>query len=98
MKVKPFSAFNPGMSLKRSLKNAILYEKSGQYGFLLQELVPSKGRSLRVVVIHQTVISYWRVQEDADGFYTNLTKGAKIDTDVGSGPAGSGHRCHPEIL
>jgi len=61
------------------LEKAILYEKSGQYGFLLQELIPSKGRSLRVVVIHQTHISYWRVQDDADGFYTNLTKGAKID-------------------
>ncbi len=61
------------------LEKSILYEKSGQYGFLLQELVPSKGRSLRVAVIHQSYISYWRVQDDADGFYTNLTKGAKID-------------------
>ncbi|MBT8370175.1 MAG: glutathione synthase, partial [Deltaproteobacteria bacterium] len=71
--------------IEKVLKNVLLYEKSGQYGFLLQEFVPSKGRSLRVVVIHQSYISYWRVQDDADGFYTNLTKGAKID--VGSDPA-----------
>jgi ribosomal protein S6--L-glutamate ligase len=66
--------------IEKVLKNVFLYEKSGQYGFLLQEFVPSKERSLRVVVIHQSYISYWRVQDDADGFYTNLTKGAKIDT------------------
>ena len=68
-------------AVETALKSAVLYEKSGQYGFLLQDLVPSKGRSLRVVIIHQTVISYWRVHETDDAFYTNLTKGAKIDTD-----------------
>ena len=67
-------------TIEKALNKAILYEKSGQYGFLLQELVPSKGRSLRVVVIHQSYISYWRVQNDANAFYTNLTKGAKIDS------------------
>ena len=66
-------------AVEKALKKIILYEKSGQYGFLLQEFVPSKGRSLRVVVIHQSYISYWRVQDDVHGFYTNLTKGAKID-------------------
>lgn len=63
------------------LEKVLLYKKSGQYGFLIQELIPSSGRSLRVVIIHQTCIAYWRVQKDSDGFYTNLTKGAKIDTD-----------------
>ena len=67
-------------TIEKALNKTILYEKSGQYGFLLQELVPSKGRSLRVVVIHQSYISYWRVQNDANAFYTNLTKGAKIDS------------------
>jgi len=66
-------------AIKKVLQKAILYEKSGQYGFLLQELVPAKGRSLRVVVIHQSYISYWRVQDDVHDFYSNLTKGAKID-------------------
>ncbi|MDX2447317.1 MAG: hypothetical protein QNK29_09010, partial [Desulfobacterales bacterium] len=66
---------NTREALEKALKRAILYEKSGQYGFLLQKLVPSKGRSLRVVVIHQSYISYWRVQGDVHGFYTNLAKG-----------------------
>ena len=66
---------------EKVLEKAILYEKSGQYGFLIQELIPSNGRSLRVVVVHQTCIPYWRVQKEADAFYTNLTKGAEIDAD-----------------
>ena len=68
-------------AVEKVLKNAILYEKSGQYGFLLQEFIPSRGRSLRVVVIYQSYITYWRVHNEADGFYTNLKKGAKIDTE-----------------
>lgn len=67
--------------LENILKRAVIYEKSGQHGFLFQELVPSKGRSLRVVVIHQSYASYWRVHEKDDAFYTNLKKGAKIDMD-----------------
>jgi len=42
------------------------------------------GRSLRVVVIGQTVISYWRVQSNTRSFCSNLTRGAVID--VHSGP------------
>jgi ribosomal protein S6--L-glutamate ligase len=66
-------------TFKRILKQAIFYEKTGQYGFLLQEFIPSDARSLRVVVIHRRFISYWRVQEGKNDFYTNLKKGAKID-------------------
>lgn len=61
------------------LKKALSYEKSGQSGFLLQEFIPAKGRSLRVVVVHQSYIAYWRIQDDTNDFYTNLAKGAKID-------------------
>lgn len=68
-------------ALEKAIKNAVLYEKSGQYGFLLQEFIPTTGRSLRVVVIHRSYLSYWRVHDEADGFYTNLKKGAKIDAE-----------------
>lgn len=66
-------------AFETALKKAVLYEKTGQYGFLVQELIPTRSRSLRVVVIHQTYIAYWRVCEGGDGFYTNLAKGAIID-------------------
>jgi ribosomal protein S6--L-glutamate ligase len=61
------------------LQTAGNYEKSGQSGFLIQEYIPSKNRSLRVVVIGQTIISYWRVQNSSESFGTSLAKGAVID-------------------
>jgi len=65
-------------AFEKILNLAVSYEKTGQYGYLLQEFIPSQARSLRVVVIHQRFISYWRVQQGEDAFYTNLKKGAGI--------------------
>ena len=70
---------NSPSAFKKMLNRAISYEKTGQYGFLLQKFIPSNARSLRVVVINQRFISYWRVQAGENDFYTNLKKGAKID-------------------
>jgi ribosomal protein S6--L-glutamate ligase len=61
------------------LLKAADFERSGQKGFLLQQYVPTKGRSLRVAVIGQTLISYWRIQEDSDAFMSNVARGARID-------------------
>lgn len=63
------------------LQRARRFERSGQSGFLLQEQIPTAPRSLRVVVIGQTVISYWRAQKDRTAFHTSLAKGAVIDAD-----------------
>ncbi len=67
--------------LARTIEKTALFEKSGQYGFLLQEYIPSGARTLRVVVIGQRVISYWRIQKDGSGFYTNMGRGAVIDSE-----------------
>ncbi|MEW5908482.1 MAG: glutathione synthase [Thermodesulfobacteriota bacterium] len=48
--------------------------------FILQEYIPCRNRSLRVVVIHQSVISYWRVQKDSDRFLSNLSAGGVLDS------------------
>jgi len=61
------------------LQTAGDYEDSGYTGFIIQEYIPSNNRSLRVVVIGQTVISYWRVQSNTRSFCSNLTRGAIID-------------------
>jgi len=55
------------------------YENSGQKGFIIQEYIPAKNRSLRVVVIGGTIVSYWRIQHDTDHFLSNIAKGAMID-------------------
>jgi len=67
--------------LEKLINRALSYEKTGQYGFLLQEYIPAQGRSLRVVVIHQAFISYWRQQESQTHFYTNIKKGAVLEFD-----------------
>jgi len=69
------------LDLEKLINRAISYEKTGQYGFLVQEYIPAQGRSLRVVVIHQAFISYWRQQESQTLFYTNIKKGAVLEPD-----------------
>jgi len=72
---------NSTSALERILQMAARFEESGQKGFLLQVFVPAGNRSLRVVVIGQMLVSYWRVQKNPESFYTSLAKGAVIDRD-----------------
>jgi ribosomal protein S6--L-glutamate ligase len=74
---------SPG-AFEEILQKTIAYENPYQKGFLIQEYIPAKNRSLRVVVIGQRVVSYWRVQNTAESFCSSLAKGAVIDT--GSDP------------
>jgi ribosomal protein S6--L-glutamate ligase len=73
---------NSDKDLKKTLKQTAGFENSGQTGFLLQEYIPSNNRTLRVAVIGQRFISYWRVQHNTGGFHTSLRKGAVIDSTV----------------
>ncbi|MGD9302018.1 MAG: ATP-grasp domain-containing protein [Desulfobacterales bacterium] len=78
---------NSEEEFNKILQKTAEFEKSGQYGFLLQEYISSSNRTLRVVIIGQRLISYWRIQnpENGGGFYTNLGKGAVIDAESDSG-------------
>jgi ribosomal protein S6--L-glutamate ligase len=69
-------------NLHEIIKKAAVFEKSGLTGFLLQEFIPSRNRTLRVAVIGQRLISYWRIQECSDSFHTNLRKGAAINFEA----------------
>jgi ribosomal protein S6--L-glutamate ligase len=73
---------NSREDLKNVLQKAADFEGSGQKGFLLQEYVPIEGKTLRVVIIGRTLISYWRIQENTDGFMSNVSSGARIDTEM----------------
>jgi ribosomal protein S6--L-glutamate ligase len=68
--------------LTELILKAELYEQSGQSGFLIQELVPANGYALRVVVIGEHLISYWRVQQDNTRFCVNAAAGADIDENA----------------
>lgn len=67
--------------LKKAFKKIGIFEGTGQKGFILQEYIESGSRSLRVVVIGQKIISYWRVQKDPGNFCAGLSQGAVIDSD-----------------
>ena len=73
------------LELGNILQKIAGYETSGQAGFILQEYIPSNSRTLRVVILGQRVISYWRIQENNDCFYANLSKGAVIDSEAQPG-------------
>jgi ribosomal protein S6--L-glutamate ligase len=64
------------------LVKAAAYEKSGQRGFLIQEYIPNQNKTLRVVIIGQRLISYWRARQARDSFGDNLSKGAVIDVEA----------------
>ena len=66
--------------LKEALEKAAVFENSGQNGFLLQQYVPSNGKTLRVIIIGQAMISYWRIQQSTDGFMSSVSKGAHVDS------------------
>lgn len=67
--------------LLKALELAQEYEEQGSEGFLFQEYTPTGGRSLRIVVIGNKFFPYWRVAQNPDSFYSNLSKGAVIDHD-----------------
>ena len=67
--------------LSAVLNRVRTFEASGQYGFLIQDFIPSGRRALRVVVIGTHIESYWRVQPSGDAFGASLAAGAYIDQD-----------------
>jgi ribosomal protein S6--L-glutamate ligase len=67
--------------LEELLQHTARCEASGQSGFMLQKYIPSGNRSLRVAIIGDSTISYWRIREEP-GFHASLSKGAKIDTQA----------------
>jgi len=54
-------------------------ERSGLQGFIVQQWIDHGGRDIRVVVLYDKLISYWRVQKDPQKFLTNLSAGGIVD-------------------
>lgn len=67
------------VDLGRMLDQARAFEATGQRGFLLQELISTGGRVLRVAVIGNRRVSYWRTDGGKGRFAVNLAGGAVID-------------------
>jgi ribosomal protein S6--L-glutamate ligase len=78
-------------ALRRLLETAAAYERTGQYGFLIQECVARPdARVLRVVMVGRRRISYWRVQDDRRQFRVGVSRGAVIETDGDPGLQAAG--------
>jgi ribosomal protein S6--L-glutamate ligase len=54
-------------------------ENSGTQGFIVQQWIDHGGRDVRVVIMHERLSSYWRVQGDPQQFLTNVSAGGIID-------------------
>ncbi len=52
-------------------------EREGWFGFIIQEYVAGVERDLRVVVVGERLLSYWRINP---GFHKNVARGGKIDS------------------
>lgn len=68
--------------LNKLILKAEEFEQTGQFGFLIQEYIDTKGMSLRINIIGQRLISFWRILENEQGFQSNLSKGARIDYNL----------------
>lgn len=77
---------NSPEQLEQLLGHTAYREKTGQYGFLIQEYVETEGWCLRVVVVGETLHSYWRVQPDPGKFHVSAAHRAAID-----------HESYPEL-
>ncbi len=71
-----------GEQLHDAIQRAAAFEGTDQMGFIIQKFIPNPNRTLRVAVIGQKRISYWRVQKNRDRFHASLAKGAIIDADA----------------
>ncbi len=63
------------------LRRLQAFETTGQRGFIIQQWVPARARSLRVVVTGPQIFSYWRVMPSNTTAVASLAKGGAIDLD-----------------
>ena len=67
-----------GAEFEAKLQTLLQLELQGSSGFVIQEYIAALERDLRVVVIGNQVISYWRT---AQGFLHNVAQGGRIDAE-----------------
>ncbi|MFP4667830.1 MAG: RimK family alpha-L-glutamate ligase [Desulfobacterales bacterium] len=72
--------------MQHLLEQTARWEKTGQYGFLIQRYVETEGWCLRVVIVGTTLVTYWRLQPEPERFHVSAARGAEID-----------HKSFPEL-
>ncbi len=54
-------------------------ERSGNYGFVTQQFIPTRGYICRCIIIGKDIISFWKRPKYKDQLITSISKGAIID-------------------
>ena len=65
--------------LAAALRRLKDFETTGQRGFIVQQWIPARSRSLRIVVIGHQMLSYWRVMPSDTASVASLAMGGAID-------------------
>mgnify|MGYP001112133586 CR=1 FL=1 len=73
-----FFVENPS-GLKGALTQLEIREKSGVSGCVSQDYVDCEGNALRVVIVGDRVITYWKRPRDPQQPITTISRGARID-------------------
>lgn len=68
-------------TLDTSLDSLKILEDSGSGGFISQELIPAEGNVLRVVIMGQGMITYWKRPEHPGQTITTASKNGIIDKE-----------------
>lgn len=66
-------------AMGQTLQRVKAFERTGQAGFLVQQFIPTQQRSLRVTVIGEVTVAYWRIAQKPDRFAASVADGALID-------------------
>jgi ribosomal protein S6--L-glutamate ligase len=61
------------------LENLASWEKTGQAGFISQEIVQTNGNVLRVVILGRQTIPYWKRPDDPGESVITVSRNARVD-------------------
>jgi ribosomal protein S6--L-glutamate ligase len=73
-----FLITDPG-ALEFVLENLRAWEKTGQSGFITQEMVQTGGNVLRVVILGRQTIAYWKRPDDPSESVITVSRNARVD-------------------
>ncbi len=81
---------NSSQDLSLALNFLRSQEEKSSGGFVIQEYVDHGGKDLRVVLLGDQFLTYWRRQDNPGEFRNNVGRGASIDPDGDPGLTSTG--------
>jgi ribosomal protein S6--L-glutamate ligase len=66
-------------TLEYALEILAAWEKTGQSGFISQEMVQTEGNVLRAVILGRQIITYWKRPDNAGESVITISRNARVD-------------------